>query len=372
MVNHLIENRQLSVWVLLLLCLDWFSVHAQVFVNADGVTDPYTLLNSKGWYAEETTLHPGVKHITQTWDNDLGKYVFVFTMHKDIDGDGSERIDRQRLEIKTYGPSPENMKGNYVDTHTYSWKFRLDSGFQPSPNFCHIHQIKAGDGNDAGSPLVTITPRYGNPDKLQIIYTAPSASGGGSTYLREVDLAPFKGNWVEVLEKVKYTDNGTYAITIKTVKDSTVLLSYSTDNIAMWRGTATFIRPKFGIYRSINGLSYLRDEQVRFADFSLTELSATATSITPAYSKSFDARAFQESDVIKVTYNLPETSHIQLSIFDLNGRAMKTLISGIQGPGSYTQAMPIIHLSDGIYMARLQVNNQVFSIKVPIVKINNR
>lgn len=123
---------------------------AQVFLTADSTQDPYSLIKSKGYGIEETTLHPGFKHVTQMWDEVLDKEVFAFTMHRDIDGDGDKRIDRQRLEMKTYGPSPDNMKAAQGETHYYRWKFKLDANFQPSPNFCHIHQLKAGDGPDAG------------------------------------------------------------------------------------------------------------------------------------------------------------------------------------------------------------------------------
>jgi len=252
--------------------------YAQVFVNADGVTDPYKLLNSKGWYEEENTLHPGFKHIRQQWDTELKKYVFAFTMHKDIDGNFSERKDRQRLEIKTFNRSPENMKAANGETQSYSWKFKLDAGFQPSPSFCHIHQLKAGDGDDAGSPLITITPRYGTPDKLQIIFSAPKNSSAHSGVLKEVDLALFKGTWVEVSEKVKFSHEGSYDITIRRVSDHVILLEVHSPVLDLWRGTATFIRPKFGIYRSLNNLSYLRDETLLFADFSLYE----GTGIPPA------------------------------------------------------------------------------------------
>jgi hypothetical protein len=268
-----------AVSLLALLSSPTFS---QVFVNADGTTDPYKALNDKGWYEEETSLHPGVKHITQQWNDALKKYVFAFTIHKDVDGDGSERIDRQRLEIKTYGRSPDNMKAAYGETHTYRWKFKLDAGFQPSPSFCHIHQLKAGDGDDAGSPLITITPRTGNPDKLQIIFVAPTAAGGGTTYLKEVELAPFKGTWVEVQEKVTFAHNGDIDIVIRRVDDETVLLRHHSDLLDLWRGTATFIRPKFGIYRSLNNVSYLRDETVLFADFSLYEGTDFTAPVAPS------------------------------------------------------------------------------------------
>jgi hypothetical protein len=42
----------------------------------------------------------------------------------------------------------------------------------------------------------------------------------------------------------------------------------------MWRPGSTFIRPKWGIYRSLNSPDYLRDENVLFSDFSLLKSNA--------------------------------------------------------------------------------------------------
>jgi hypothetical protein len=266
---------------------------AQVFVNADGATDPYKLLNSKGWYEEENTLHPDFKHIRLQRDTVLKKNVFAFTMHKEIDGNFSERKDRQRLEIKTFNRSPENMKAAEGETHTYRWKFKIDAEFQPSPSFCHIHQLKAGDGDDAGAPLITITPRFGKPDKLQIIFSAPKNSSSKSGVLTAVDLAPFKGTWVEVSEKVKFSHQGSYDIVIRRVSDDAILLEQHSPVLDLWRGTATFMRPKFGIYRSLNDLSYLRDETLLFADFSLYEGTGYTTPAAPSNLKNVAASAKQ-------------------------------------------------------------------------------
>lgn len=265
-------------WVFVLLFVKVAS--AQVFVSADGTTDPYKILNNKGWYEEETSLHPGVKHLTQQWDVALNKYVFSFAMHKDMDGDRDERIDRQRLEIKTFGKSPANMKAAQGETHYYRWKFKLDEEFQPSPNFCHIHQLKAGDGPDSGSPIMTITPRYGSPDKLQLIYVPSSGVSGGGT-IKEVSLAPFRGEWIEAYEKVVYNDPGEYSLVLKRVEDDAVLFEYESKSLDLWREGSTFIRPKYGIYRSISKPEYLRDEQVLFADFSLTEGTVFKAPETP-------------------------------------------------------------------------------------------
>jgi len=89
-----------------------------------------------------------------------------------------------------------------------------------------------------------------------------------------VDLAPFKGTWVEAIEKVTYKTAGSYSISIKRIIDGAVLLEYSNSNIDLWRDGASFCRPKWGIYRSLNNVSYLRDEEVRFADFCIAEGNA--------------------------------------------------------------------------------------------------
>ena len=245
-------------------------VVAQVFMDADGKSDAYARIVEKGYGEEAPDCLHNEKHIKEEWDATLKKYVFAFILHKEIDGDRCNRADRQRNEIKTFGPSPENMKAGHGETHYYRWKFKLDKNFQPSPNFCHIHQLKAGDGPDSGSPLITITPRYGTPDKLQLIYTPSSGVSGGGT-LKQVDLAPFKGEWIEAIEKVVYNDPGEYSLVLKRVSDDAVLFEYESNSLDLWREGSTFNRPKYGIYRSINSLSYLRDETVLFADISLTE-----------------------------------------------------------------------------------------------------
>ena len=115
--------------------------------------------------------------------------------------------------------------------------------------------------------------QQGNPEKLEIIHNG-NTSGSTLGKVKVVDLAPFKGTWVEVVEKVVYKTAGSYEITIKRVSDGFVLLNYSNSNIDLWREAATFVRPKWGIYRSLNNVSYLRDEEVKFADFCIAEGNA--------------------------------------------------------------------------------------------------
>jgi regulation of enolase protein 1 (concanavalin A-like superfamily) len=260
-------------WLLLAaLLLTTSALSAQTTLTADGQTDTYTLIQNVLGASPEVPdcSHPDFgPHITQASDAALGKPVFLFHIHVTPDNDRCTNFDRQRNEIKTDSGSPSSLKGFLNDTVNYRWKFKLDSGFQPSPNFTHIHQIKAGDG-DAGAPIITLTPRSGSPDILEIIHS--TGTGGITETLTSTALAPFKGVWVEANETVKYSHTGTYSIQLRRVSDGALLLSYSNGNIDLWRDMGTtFARPKWGIYRSLNSTSFLRDEIVRFNNFCIAK-----------------------------------------------------------------------------------------------------
>ena len=248
---------------------------AQVTLSADGPGNTYSLIESKGFGVENPDCQHSSfgPHVTEVFDNTLNKYVFVFHSHHLLDNDRCTNEDRTRMEIKGGNGSPADLQHTSGQTAYYRWKFRLDAGFKPSSRFTHIFQIKAIDGDD-GAPLITITPRAGSPEKMQIIHSTGSGSGGLGT-VTQVDLAPFKGQWVEAYVKYKSSEGaaGTFEITLKRLSDGATLLSYSNNSLDMWRTDASYNRPKWGVYRGKDDA--LRDEEVRFADFCVTESSAS-------------------------------------------------------------------------------------------------
>ena len=255
-------------------------------LSADGPGNTYELINSVlGGTANESPdcAHTFGRHIAEVFDSTLNKYVFEFYIHTDYDGDLCDPTgDRQRNEIKTYGPSPAKVKATLGETVTYHWKFKLDAAFQPATTFTHIHQLKAaGDGPDDGSPIITLTPRKASPDRLDVLHIG---SSGTTTAIATANLSSFKGQWVEVEEKVTFADSGSYRIVITNVATGAIILNYSSTNIDMWRGGTSFIRPKWGIYRSLLNKTQLRDEQVRFADFCIAEEAAVCPSTAPQVS----------------------------------------------------------------------------------------
>ena len=245
-----------------------------VTLNADGPGNTYELITS--------VLAPGYnpievpdcnhtefgRHIDELFDTELNSNVFRFFIHTTPDNDRCINFDRQRNEIKTYNQSPDNLLGIENETVVYKWKFKLPLGFQSSPNFTHIHQLKSVGGSLESMPMYTLTTRKGTPDKLQLRY----AETDDQNTLAETSLEPLIGNWLEVIETIKYGTSGTYNIVIKKVSDDSTVFSYTNNSIINWRPNATFVRPKWGIYRSLLNEQDLRDEAILFADFSITEI----------------------------------------------------------------------------------------------------
>ena len=322
------------------------SNYAQTLLDADGVSDTYGLINSVLAPGYNVIEAPGTTvgdcdnhsafgdHITQVFDDSLDIYVFAFHIHVDEDNDRCKNFDRQRCEIKTYDQSPDHLLGVLGETIEFKWKFKLDEGFQPSSSFTHIHQLKSVGSPEDGMPLITLTPRKGNPDKLQLRYAAKTSQ----STIHEVELDPFKGVWVEATERVTYGEAGigSYSLSIETVHDGTNLMTYNTSSLRMWKTNADFIRPKWGIYRSLNDAASLRDEIVYFANFSI----------------------YEEEDVISPSVNIStKATELNTSTFDVS-------IQFSEGVSGFTES-DIVVTNGTVQGGSLRTSNNVdFSVTI--------
>lgn len=304
----------------ILICLFHFQIiWSQVLLDADGPGDTYDLITS--------VLAPGYNpievpdcnhasfgdHIDEVFDPILNTHVFRFFIHTTPDNDRCINFDRQRNEIKTYDKSPENLKGREDETVVYKWKFKLAEGFQSSPNFTHVHQLKSVGGSLASMPMYTLTTRKGNPDRLELRY----AETNSQVTLIHKPLAPFIDTWLEVTETIKYGISGTYEIEIKQVDTDEILLSYANNSIINWRAGADFVRPKWGIYRSLLNAQDLRDEAVLFANFSIEELTNTSVN-NPTDDKKLIITPNPANHILHLK-NLKEQVEL-IQIFSLGGR----------------------------------------------------
>ncbi len=69
-----------------------------------------------------------------------------------------------------------------------------------------------------------------------------------------------------------------------------------------------------------------------------------------------------------IRYQLPENRNVNLSIYDLSGHKIRTLINGIQDAGYYTVQFQAGDLPSGVYIYRLTAGNDVQTMKMILMK----
>jgi hypothetical protein len=332
--------------------------YSQVTLEANGPGNTYELINSilaptGGDVVENPEcIHPEFgRHIAEVWDADLNKFVFEFYIHVTPDNDRCINFDRQRVEIKTYDQSPAKLKGTSGETVVYKWRFKVPTGFQPSSNFTHIHQVKAV-GGDESDPLFVLTARKGSPNKLELNYYEKSDLS--SVKFTSEYLSLFENTWAEATERIKIDSiNGTYSITIKKVSDGTTLLEYSNKKLSTIRSDNSFIRPKWGIYRSLLNSQDLRDESLRFASISIYE--EPFSKLESVYeTPKLKVVPNQISRTALIEFSINKGDKFQLDICGLNGQILKKLntISPSE-QGEYSNSYDLSDLKSGLYFVRL-------------------
>ena len=217
--------------------------------------------------------HPDVRHIFEDTDAIVGNH-FVFVIHRDIDID-RDRVDitdRQRNEIKTYVKSEEAVKGFENETFIYRWKFRINESMEVSTRFSHFFQLKAVGGPDS-QPILTISgAERSGEDGIEVRHSPLQES----TVLGRTDWSSVTGEWLEAYCRVTFAESGDLRLIVTRLRDDAVIFDIDESGLDLWRGEdpSHFVRPKWGIYRSILDLENLRPEEeiVRFANFSVSEV----------------------------------------------------------------------------------------------------
>ena len=217
--------------------------------------------------------HPAVKHIYEDFDATVGNH-FVFIIHRDIDIDRDvvENDDRQRNEIKTYDKSEEAVLGFENETFVYRWKFRINSSMEVSTRFSHFFQLKAV-GGDTSHPILTISgAERSGEDGIEVRYSPLQAD----TILQRTDWSRVTGEWLEAYCRVTFAESGDLRLIVTRMRDDAVIFDIDERGLDLWRGenASHFVRPKWGIYRSVFDWGNLRpdEEIVRFANFSVSEV----------------------------------------------------------------------------------------------------
>ncbi len=230
--------------------------------------------------------HPGVAHIYEDTDATVGNH-FVFIIHRDIDIDRDrlDITDRQRNEIKTYDGSEEALKGYENETFVFTWKFKINADMAVSTRFSHFFQLKAVGGSDS-HPILTISgAERSGADGIEVRYSPLQED----TIMQRQDWSMVTGEWIEVYCRATFSDNGALRLIAKRLSDDAVIFNIDESGLDLWRGEQAdhFVRPKWGIYRSILDRDNLRpvEENVRFANFDVSEVVLTNTTVAADQSR---------------------------------------------------------------------------------------
>lgn len=353
--------------IIIFLFFQGYAIQAQVVLNADGPENTYELINSvlaPGYNVVEVPdcSHSAFgRHIDEVFDAELNTNVFRFHIHVTPDNDRCMNFDRQRNEIKAYDKSPDNLKAIEGETVIYKWKFKLDAGFQSSPNFTHIHQLKSVGGLYESMPMYTLTTRKGTPDQLELRYAETSSQ----STLKKTDLTPFKGVWVEVTETIKYGTNaspnsGTYTIEIRRVSDMVSLFTYTNNALKNWQTNADFVRPKWGIYRSLNNAADLRDEQVLYADFSIEETETLSINDGRLKNERISIKPNPATGQVSIVETVPNSFN-SINIYDSSGRV-------VYSSKMHSATIDLYNFDPGIYFMAFKKDSITVNMQKLIVK----
>ncbi len=86
-----------------------------------------------------------------------------------------------------------------------------------------------------------------------------------------------------------------------------------------------------------------------------------ATQLYPAYPNPFNPAT-------NIRYRLEQAGEVKLSVFDVLGREVATLVNGTMPAGEHQVLFDAMNLSSGIYLYRLQASGEVFTKKMMLIK----
>ncbi len=101
---------------------------------------------------------------------------------------------------------------------------------------------------------------------------------------------------------------------------------------------------------------YLIDVDINGTRTEHPDLIATATALDPnAIPKTYSLTAYPNpfNPSTSLSFNLPEAEHVQISVFDVTGRWIRTLINEERGIGTHVVNFDARDLPSGVYFARM-------------------
>jgi chitin-binding protein len=221
--------------------LRWSPVPSRDGLNAfEGVED------------DRANSHPDATHIYVSGDT------YRFNMHT-RDRDGSDRQRSEVRGIRTSGGSVLNWLSG--ETWQVTYDMYIPGTLRGTTSFTHIFQLKKpGTGTD---PLATVGLRRSGSNEYMTL--RPFLSGGE---IGRVALSSVWNSWIQIDMTFKIGNSGSGRFVVK--KNGSTLTDASRSGIDLWLSES--IRPKWGIYRSLDDSAQLKDTYLQLRNLKAYKL----------------------------------------------------------------------------------------------------
>jgi len=70
----------------------------------------------------------------------------------------------------------------------------------------------------------------------------------------------------------------------------------------------------------------------------------------------------------RITYSLPEAAIVNLTLFDISGREVASIVNGYRKAGVYEANISAENLSSGLYFIKLDDSKQIVTRKLMLIK----
>ncbi|MBP2474769.1 hypothetical protein JOF53_003641 [Crossiella equi] len=184
--------------------------------------------------------HPGVKHIYVQGET------YRFDMHT---RDRDTSTDRQRNEVRGMRAGGANIDLLQGQTWRFTYSMYIPSSLKATTSFTHIMQTKMPG---LGSAPVTVMSlrRKGSRPTIEFKVTE------GDVLVGDVDLAPLQNRWIDTEVELK-VGNGNGSVRWVVRNGGSTVIDARKSNVDTW--LADRLRPKWGIYRSLNDSANIND-----------------------------------------------------------------------------------------------------------------
>jgi hypothetical protein len=151
----------------------------------------------------------------------------------------------------------KNLDMRNGETWRMGWDLFIPGSLRATSSFTHIHQLKMPGVGSAPIFVMSLRLRGGTPT----IETQVAHQG---IHVGHADLAPLQDKWIRTDFEYRIGENGSVRWVLRDGASTVIDVSRSGVDLFM----SDRVRPKWGIYRSMNDASNLRECYLLLRNFS--------------------------------------------------------------------------------------------------------